>query len=127
MTAKTCPQCRGDLDPRALVTIEAFLKVHSPDQYEEARQEITEEEIVNLQELAKLLSSTKIDKMLEILQNIKEETGGKDKTICFSQFTSFVCIYAIIHHVQCTNVIDTHLAEFGRGASQTKWSQVFAI
>ncbi|KAI8881727.1 hypothetical protein K501DRAFT_334481 [Backusella circina FSU 941] len=90
MTAKRCPQCRGDLDPRALVTVEAFLKVHAPDQYEEARQEITEDEIVNLQELARLLSSTKIDKMLEILDGIKEETNGKDKTICFSQFTSFL-------------------------------------
>jgi SNF2 family DNA or RNA helicase len=36
--------------------------------------------------------STKIRKMLQLLKSVEERSGGKEKTIIFSQFTSFLNI-----------------------------------
>lgn len=89
---KTCPQCRGEMNPKELLSVEIFFKVHVPELYkseEEVKSEPTSEEIANLQEF---ISSKKINTMIEILKRTEEETGGQDKTIIFSQFTSMLDI-----------------------------------
>lgn len=49
-----------------------------------------ETEARNRQRVAEMLSSAKIDKMLEILDETAHETDRQDKTIVFSQFTSML-------------------------------------
>ncbi|CEP13873.1 hypothetical protein [Parasitella parasitica] len=94
-SVKRCPQCRGELSINKLVGVEAFIKVHAPHLLQEAEEE-TEEEIAAkekekeaLQRVQEYVSSTKIDKMIEILDATAAETEGRDKTIVFSQFTGF--------------------------------------
>lgn len=92
---KRCPQCRGELNTRKLVGIEAFIKAHAPHLLQEAEQEeeaaaAQSEEQAALARVQEYVSSAKIDKMIEILDTTAAETGGKDKTIVFSQFTGFV-------------------------------------
>ncbi|KAI8986938.1 SNF2 family N-terminal domain-containing protein [Pilobolus umbonatus] len=87
---KRCPQCRGELDRNKLVDIECFLKVHAPELYKQSQGEVTEEEKEAVKKVQEFISSAKIDKMLEILQQTDTETGGQDKTIVFSQFTSML-------------------------------------
>ncbi|ORX53054.1 hypothetical protein DM01DRAFT_255647 [Hesseltinella vesiculosa] len=84
---KTCPQCRGQLDTARIIPLQAFLKVHLPDLCEPEPEDTDEEILARAQTY---LSSTKIDTMLEILEETREETNGEDKTIIFSQFTSML-------------------------------------
>lgn len=89
---KVCPQCRGELDNRKLVTIESFLKKHAPDIYEATMAApVEEKEKEELRLVQEFVSSAKIDKMMEILDQTDMETDGRDKTIVFSQFTGMVC------------------------------------
>ncbi|KAL0145255.1 SNF2 family N-terminal domain-containing protein [Mucor lusitanicus] len=94
---KRCPQCRGELSMTKLVGVEAFVKVHAPHLLEQVDEEAEEEERIAkekeqeaLQRVQEYVSSAKIDKMIEILDNTASETGGQDKTIVFSQFTGFL-------------------------------------
>ncbi|KAL9557636.1 hypothetical protein MBANPS3_001286 [Mucor bainieri] len=94
---KRCPQCRGELNVNKLVGVETFVKVHAPHLLETLKEEVDEEEQLAkekekeaLQRVQEYVSSAKIDKMLEILDNTASETGGQDKTIVFSQFTGFL-------------------------------------
>ncbi|EPB87402.1 hypothetical protein HMPREF1544_05828 [Mucor circinelloides 1006PhL] len=94
---KRCPQCRGELHMKKLVGVEAFIKVHAPHLLEEVDEDAREDEkaakekeqeaLLRVQEY---VSSAKIDKMIEILDNTDAETNGQDKTIVFSQFTGFL-------------------------------------
>ncbi|KAI7850279.1 SNF2 family N-terminal domain-containing protein [Circinella umbellata] len=92
---KRCPQCRGNLCREKIVSIEMFLKVHAPDLHkefiEERKANETEQAEANTR-AEELPSSTKIDKMLEILHETRRTTKNKDKTIVFSQFTAFLNI-----------------------------------
>ena len=92
---KRCPQCRGDLCREKVVSIDMFLKVHAPDLHkefiEERKANETEQAEMNTR-AEELPSSTKIDKMLEILHETRRTTKNKDKTIVFSQFTAFLNI-----------------------------------
>ncbi|EIE90943.1 hypothetical protein RO3G_15654 [Rhizopus delemar RA 99-880] len=87
--AKRCPQCRAQINRQQLADVESFLKVHAPDLMEEVEAE-AETEARNRQRVAEMLSSAKIDKMLEILDETAHETDRQDKTIVFSQFTSML-------------------------------------
>lgn len=87
---KRCPQCRGELDNMKLVTVETFLKKYAPDLYEESQLALTEKEKVDIKKLQEFVSSSKIDKMMEILDQTDIDTGGQDKTIVFSQFTDML-------------------------------------
>jgi SNF2 family DNA or RNA helicase len=88
-STKRCPQCRGDMSKQSLVGIEAFLKVYAPELIKEAN-EADEEEKKAENRVKEFVSSAKIDKMLEILEDTNADTNGQDKTIVFSQFTGFV-------------------------------------
>ncbi|KAI7875063.1 SNF2 family N-terminal domain-containing protein [Mucor mucedo] len=87
---KRCPQCRGELDNMKLVTVETFLKKYAPDLYEESQLAMTEKEKVDIKRVQDFVSSSKIDKMMEILDQTDIETHGQDKTIVFSQFTGML-------------------------------------
>ncbi|KAI9262419.1 SNF2 family N-terminal domain-containing protein [Phascolomyces articulosus] len=92
---KRCPQCRGPLQGDKVVPIEIFLKVHAPDLHEEliGQREVEDEANSEMKARAEELpSSSKIDKMLEILHETRRTTKNKDKTIVFSQFTTFLNI-----------------------------------
>ncbi|KAI9498457.1 SNF2 family N-terminal domain-containing protein [Zychaea mexicana] len=92
---KRCPQCRGQLVGDKVVTIEVFLKMHAPDLYDEfiGNKEARNEEEKEINTRAEdLPSSSKIDKMLEILHETRRQTKNGDKTIVFSQFTAFLDI-----------------------------------
>lgn len=86
---KRCPQCRGPIDRQMLVDVESFLKVHAPDLIKEAEEVVPEPEVAKA---AEFISSAKIDKMLEILEQTAQETNNQDKTIIFSQFTGMLDI-----------------------------------
>lgn len=88
---KRCPQCRGDLSRDKVVSVEIFLKVHAPDLYKELEHS-ADEAAGEVENAKRFLTSTKIDKMLEILHETKHTTNNQDKTIVFSQFTSMVRI-----------------------------------
>ena len=53
---------------------------------------MTEEEAAAQERVEALPSSSKIDKMLEVLHETRRQTKNKDKTIVFSQFTAFLDI-----------------------------------
>ncbi|KAG1460998.1 hypothetical protein G6F56_005821 [Rhizopus delemar] len=89
---KRCPQCRGPIDRQKLVDIESFLRAHAPELIEEEEEENPPPEESDVVELAKMLSSAKIDKMMEILDNTARESNNEDKTIVFSQFTSMLTL-----------------------------------
>lgn len=93
-TPKRCPQCRGDMNRQNLITLEAFTKVHAPQLLEDLKKEQEEDqkEKEALERVREFVSSSKIDKMLNILEETRDSTGGKDKTIVFSQFTAFVSV-----------------------------------
>ncbi|CAO3702084.1 unnamed protein product [Rhizopus stolonifer] len=86
---KRCPQCRGPIDRQKLVDIESFLKVHAPELIMEEEKK-TEEETKELQKIAEMHSSAKVDRMLQILLETSQKTNNKDKTIVFSQFTAML-------------------------------------
>ncbi|KAI9280662.1 SNF2 family N-terminal domain-containing protein [Sporodiniella umbellata] len=88
---KRCPQCRGPIDKQKLIDIESFLEVHVP----ELAQEIEDTSLVNPEEVmkrAKLVSSAKIDKTMQILEDSARHSNNKDKTIVFSQFTTMLSL-----------------------------------
>lgn len=88
---KNCPQCRGELDSQKLITIESFLKKHAPDVYEATMATpVEEKEKEDLRRVQEFISSAKIEKMMEILDQTDMETDGRDKTIVFSQFTGML-------------------------------------
>jgi SNF2 family DNA or RNA helicase len=93
---KRCPQCRGDLSRQNLIPIESFIKIHAPQLIEEAAalenedEEDKKKEKEAIEKVQEFVSSAKIDKMIEILEETRAITNNKDKTIVFSQFTSFV-------------------------------------
>ena len=89
---KVCPQCRGEISDKKLVTVDAFLKKHAPDLYEAANEPVKDEEKKDLRTLAEFITSAKIEKMMELLDQADIESDGQDKTIVFSQFTAMVCI-----------------------------------
>ncbi|KAI8381219.1 SNF2 family N-terminal domain-containing protein [Radiomyces spectabilis] len=91
---KRCPQCRGPLDRECVTSLEAFLKVHARDLYNTFVKDnsVTEETAAAISRAKEFLSSAKIDKLLEILQETHETTGGQDKTIVFSQFMGMLDI-----------------------------------
>jgi SNF2 family DNA or RNA helicase len=91
-STKRCPQCRGDMNKQNLVGVETFLKVHAPELVQEAN-EADEEEKKAEEKVKEFISSAKIDKMLDILENTDADTNGQDKTIVFSQFTGFVSAF----------------------------------
>lgn len=88
-STKRCPQCRGDMNKQNLIGVESFLKVHAPELIQEAN-EADEEEKKAEKRVKEFISSAKIDKMLDILEDTNADTNGQDKTIVFSQFTNFV-------------------------------------
>ena len=59
------------------------------------------QKIVQVKKLSKFIVSTKMKKMYEILEETKEKSGNKDKTIIFSQWTS------------CLDLLDHFLREKG--------------
>ena len=93
---------------KKLVGVEAFIKVHAPHLLEEVDEDAREDEkaakekeqeaLLRVQEY---VSSAKIDKMIEILDNTDAETNGQDKTIVFSQFTGFVSVYCFNSMICC--------------------------
>lgn len=87
---KRCPQCRGELDNMKLVTVDTFLKKYAPDLYEESQLALTEKEKADIKKVKHFISSSKIDKMMEILDQTDIDTNGEDKTIVFSQFTGML-------------------------------------
>ncbi|KAF7729901.1 hypothetical protein EC973_003635 [Apophysomyces ossiformis] len=87
---KRCPQCRCDLQRDKVVGVETFLKVHAPELYKEIEDQTKSENQEALAKVQEFISSTKIDKMLEILDETRRTTNGKEKTVVFSQFTSFL-------------------------------------
>ncbi|KAI8147061.1 SNF2 family N-terminal domain-containing protein [Fennellomyces sp. T-0311] len=92
---KRCPHCRGELSRDKVVSMEIFLKVHAPDlhaKFIEEKEEVNAEEAAAQERVEAMPSSTKIDKMLEILRETRRATKNKDKTIVFSQFTAFLDI-----------------------------------
>jgi SNF2 family DNA or RNA helicase len=88
---KRCPTCRGELDDKKLVTVESFLQIHAPDLYKESQLAITPKEKEEIKLVQEFVSSAKIDKLIEILNQTDLDTNGEDKTIVFSQFTGMVC------------------------------------
>ncbi|KAI9309031.1 SNF2 family N-terminal domain-containing protein [Cunninghamella echinulata] len=91
---KTCPQCRGELDPKALLSVEIFFKIHAPELHKSEEEiEVKPESLLEgLAAVQDFISSKKIDTMLEILKKTEKDTHGQDKTIVFSQFTSMLDI-----------------------------------
>lgn len=87
---KRCPTCRGEMDNKKLVTVESFLEVHAPNLLKTAQEEITPKEKEEIKLVQDFISSAKIDKMIEILNQTDIDTNGEDKTIVFSQFTGMV-------------------------------------
>jgi SNF2 family DNA or RNA helicase len=69
------------------VPIAIFLKRHKPEQIEHVLNE-AEQDISTLRK-TDFVSSTKIDRLLEILKDINDEHNG-EKVIVFSQFVSFL-------------------------------------
>ncbi|GAA5798721.1 hypothetical protein HPULCUR_004127 [Helicostylum pulchrum] len=87
---KRCPQCRGELNISKLVTVEVFLQKHAPQLLEQALAPISETEQQDINRVQEFISSAKIDKMMELLEQTERDTDGKDKTIVFSQFTGLL-------------------------------------
>ena len=56
------------------------------------------QKIVKIQKLSKFIVSTKMKKMYDILEETKENSGNKDKTIIFSQWTS--CLDLLDHYLR---------------------------
>lgn len=103
---KKCPQCRGELDNKKLITIESFLKKHAPDLYEATMATpVEEKEKEDLRRVQEFISSAKIEKMMEILDQTDIDTNGEDKTIVFSQFTGMVCVIQQV----CVSKISTYI------------------
>lgn len=93
---KRCPQCRGELSNTKLITVEVFLQKHAPQLIEEAQAPISEAEQEDITRLQGFISSAKIDKMMELLEQTERDTDGKDKTIVFSQFTGLVTYFIFL-------------------------------
>jgi SNF2 family DNA or RNA helicase len=70
-----------------VVPIVAFLKRHKPEQIEHVLNEA--EQDMSVLRKTDFVSSTKIDRLLEILKDINENHQG-EKVIVFSQFVSFL-------------------------------------
>ncbi|KAI7866134.1 SNF2 family N-terminal domain-containing protein [Spinellus fusiger] len=85
---KKCPQCRGILTRDKVVTVDQFLKVHAPERHQTTEVDFMDSE--NTIKIQELTTSSKINKMIEILNDTRKTTQGKDKTIVFSQFTSML-------------------------------------
>lgn len=90
---KRCPQCRGHIDPEKIVPVEIFFKVHAPELYKEF--EASADTSKPSKMAGEFISSTKIEKLLEILHETREQTNNQDKTIVFSQFTAFVSLFPL--------------------------------
>ncbi|KAG2224562.1 hypothetical protein INT45_004407 [Circinella minor] len=81
-----CSECNNEFILKDIISLEVFFKVHSAGLYEEYfNHHIIDKEI----RVEDLPTSTKIDKMLEILKQSRKEAKD-DKTVIFSQFTSFL-------------------------------------
>ncbi|KAI9278394.1 SNF2 family N-terminal domain-containing protein [Phascolomyces articulosus] len=80
-----CPECSDLFVSDQLVPLSIFFKVHSPALYDEYFG-ADDDEVIRVQDLS---TSTKINKMLEILKTSNREARG-EKTVIFSQFTSFL-------------------------------------
>ncbi|KAG2235394.1 hypothetical protein INT48_005744 [Thamnidium elegans] len=87
---KRCPQCRGELNISKLITVDVFLQKHAPQLLEQALVPISEAEQEDIARVQEFISSAKIDKMMELLEQTEREADGKDKTIVFSQFTGLL-------------------------------------
>lgn len=85
-THKVCPQCSGALEPNRLIFIDNFLNHH----IFEPIAPLDEEQATRIATIQQLVSSTKIDKMIEILEETDIETGAQDKITVLSQFTAFL-------------------------------------
>ncbi|KAG8886897.1 hypothetical protein FRB98_000813 [Tulasnella sp. 332] len=78
-------------------------------------------------EPGELPSSAKIRKLLELLEEIKEKSNGTEKTIVFSQFTSFLDIIqkflrkAGFKYVQCTSHDDGKMGREERDEALEKF------
>ncbi|KAI9483185.1 MAG: SNF2 family N-terminal domain-containing protein [Benjaminiella poitrasii] len=86
---KRCPQCRGEIGKHTSVPVELFIKIHAPhllQEFEKAEEEEKQAE----EKVKEFISSSKIEKMIEILDQTTADTNGQDKTIIFSQFTAFL-------------------------------------
>ncbi|KAI7904060.1 SNF2 family N-terminal domain-containing protein [Cokeromyces recurvatus] len=89
---KRCPHCRGEMNKQSAIPVEVFVKVHAPHLLKEAEDDLDEEAEEKKAEakVKEFISSAKIDKMLQILDQTATNTNGEDKTIIFSQFTAFL-------------------------------------
>ncbi|KAI7850215.1 hypothetical protein BDC45DRAFT_249478 [Circinella umbellata] len=75
-----CFECNNEFILKDIIPLEVFFRVHSPGLYEEYfNQQIIDKEI----RVEDLPTSTKIDKMLEILKQSQKEAKD-DKTVIFS-------------------------------------------
>lgn len=89
--ANGCPICRADVDadPDKLVTFSAFRRVHLPQAAAEKMKpegnEDEEDEDEEEEEVREWKSSAKIDRCLEILDDIRNKNPG-EKTIVFTQW-----------------------------------------
>lgn len=97
-----CPQCRGAFTEKQLVSISEFLRRYDSESYESIveaeQQEFAIEAPLETSfpvspDILKLdptwLSSTKIEKVLELVNDITTQ-APQDKIIVFSQFTQFI-------------------------------------
>ncbi|KAJ3281004.1 hypothetical protein HK104_000270 [Borealophlyctis nickersoniae] len=88
--AKTCPSCRGPLRLETLLPVATFTEKFQP---QSSSQEETgsglDPEIEEELEADKWITSTKIDRMMAILNETRKNHPG-EKTIIFSQFTGML-------------------------------------
>lgn len=85
---KLCPECRGPLDRRRLVPITVFIETFLLQPPTSQKQ---------LDPITKTKPSKKIELLLDILKATREQSGGHDKTIVFTQFSSFQTI--LVEHL----------------------------
>ncbi|SAM05802.1 hypothetical protein [Absidia glauca] len=80
---KLCPECRGPLAQKKVVPATVFTEVFLSPQRTNKKQLCPSTK-----------PSKKIELLLDILKAAREQSGGHDKTIVFTQFVPFVAILA---------------------------------
>lgn len=82
---KSCPECRGVLQPEKVIPVDVFLEVHDT-----VPTPVSSASPINVANESNAIGSSKIKTMLSILEKTRQDSGGADKTIIFSHFTSML-------------------------------------